>query len=324
MIAFIATSCPSLKIPKAMIRPFDWRDLPILHRYRNQGLCLNNSLGLTRGTAISSSVLFSFLTPTSGFFTWVTADEEFPLLGQLHHPSDSTTSRISFLAPQKRINNPRTQILIEHLAKLAGKRGAFHVIAEIDELAPTFEVLRKAGFGVFARQRIWKITDNKPDRDAKSKWFPINEQHLIDVQTLFHNVVPGLVAQIETLPVKRLQGLLHYDSDTLLAYIGLIYGIHGIWAQPFIHPDTPNIDYLLDSFIKAIPDRRSRPVFLCVRTYQSWLEPAIGEMESQPSPLQAVMVKRLAIRQKLALQSIPKIDGQTEISTPVIHSHRNN
>lgn len=306
-----------------MIRPFDWRDLPILHRYRNQGLCLNSALGMTRGTTISSSVLLSFLTPTTGYFTWITADDEMPILAQLHHPSDSTIARISFLAPQKRVNNPRSQLLIEHLAKHAGKRGAFHVVAEIDELAPAFEILRKTGFGVYARQRIWKITQDFAEGQASLNWIPIKDQHNIDVQTLFHSVVPGLVAQIEPLSSKHLQGLVCRNSDSLTAFVDLKYGIHGIWAQPFIHPDIANIDEVLRSLITTIPDRRSRPIYLCVRTYQSWLEPAIGELESQPSPLQAVMVKRLVARQKLALQSLPSIDGQTEISAPIIHSHRN-
>ncbi len=307
-----------------MIRLFDWRDLPILHRYRNQGICLNNALGLTRGTTISSSVILSFLNPTTGNFTWITADDEIPLIGQLHHPSDSTVSRISFLAPLKRINNPRSQVLIEYLSKQAGKRGAFHVLAEVDELAPTFEVLRKAGFGIYARQRIWKITNDGPAGNTQMQWSPIKEPHIIDIQTIFHNIVPGLVAQMETLPTKSLQGLVCQHNDSLTAFVDLKYGIHGIWAQPFIHPDAANIDEVLTSLITSIPDRRSRPIYLCVRTYQSWLEPAIGEMESQPSPLQAVMVKRLVARQKIALQTLPSINGQTEISAPIVHSHRNN
>jgi hypothetical protein len=307
-----------------MIRPFDWRDIPILHRYRNQGLCLHSAQGLTRGTAISSSVLLSFLTPTSGYFTWITADDEIPILGQLHHHTDSNVSRISFLAPQKRINNPRTQLLIEQLAKQAGKRGAFHTIAEIDELDPAFEILRKAGFGVYARQRIWKISSEHSSLPDKSNWCPINESHLIKLQTLFHNIVPGLVTQIESLPTKVLQGLVCHNQDALAAFVELRYGIHGIWAQPFIHPDVADIDIVLNSLIDAIPDRRSRPVYICVRTYQSWLEPALGELDTQSSPLQAVMVKRLVARQKLALQSLPSIDGKTEVSAPIIQSHRNN
>jgi hypothetical protein len=306
-----------------MIRPFDWRDLAILHRYRNQGLCLNSALGLTRGTAISSSVLLSFLTPTTGYFTWITADDEIPLLGQLYHSTDSTLARISFLAPHKRTNSPRAQVLIEHLAKQAGNRGAFHILAEIDELAPTFENLRKAGFGVYARQRIWRMDSDIPSKDASSCWRSIKDNHTIEVQTLFQNTVPGLVAQIESLPIKHLQGMVYRAEESLVAFVDLKYGIHGIWAQPFIHPDAANIDGILTSLVNAIPDRRSRPIYLCVRTYQSWLESALSRLDAQPSPLQAVMVKRLVARQKLALQTMPNIDGKKEISAPVIHSHRN-
>ena len=254
-------------------------------------------------------------------FTWITADDEIPIIGQLHHHSGSIISRVSFLAPLKRINNPRSQVLIEYLSKHAGQRGAFHVLAEIDELAPAFEILRKAGFGIYARQRIWKIVDDRPKEEAKSKWKPIKPQHTIDVQTIYHNVVPGLVSQIEPLDLDNLQGLIYFHSNSLTAFADLKYGIHGIWVQPFIHPDAPDVDFVLDSLIASIPDRRSRPVYLCIRTYQSWLESAITEMKSQPNPLEAVMVKRLVARKKLALQALPKLNGQTEISTPIIRTH---
>lgn len=306
-----------------MIRPFDWRDLPVLHRYRNQGICLNSALGLTRGSAISSSILISFLNPTTGNFTWITADDEIPIIGQLHHPSDSTVSRITFLAPLKRINNPRSQALIEHLSKQAGSRGAFHVLAEIDELAPIFEILRKSGFGIYARQRIWKITGEAAPTKHQSKWMAMKEKDIISVQTIFHNVVPGLVSQIEPLSIKDLQGLVCIHSESLAAFVDLKYGIHGIWAQPFVHPDVPKVDDVLYSLIASIPDRRSRPIYLCIRTYQSWLEPAIAEMESQPSPLEAVMVKRLVARKKIALQTLPNLNGQKEISAPIIHTQSN-
>jgi hypothetical protein len=307
-----------------MIRPFDWRDLAILHRYRNQGLCLNSALGLTRGTAISPTVLLSYLTPATGFFTWITTDEEQPLLGQLSYQADSPYGRVSFLAPERAIKNCRPQALLEHLTKQAGQRGALHLLAEIDEMSPVFEVLRQAGFGIYARQRIWKILEDAQGKDFESQWQPIKDRHTIAVQTLFHNVVPGLVGQVESLPLKYLQGMVCFKDNELIGYVDLKYGYHGIWSQPFIHPDVENIDDQLSSMINSIPDRRSRPVYVCVRTYQSWLEPALGEMESQSSPLQAVMVKRLAIRKKLALQGLPYVEGQSEITAPVAHSQRNN
>lgn len=306
-----------------MIRPFDWRDIPFLHRYRNQGLCLNSSLGLTRGKTISPTVLLSYLTPASGFFTWVYTDDQQSLLGQLNHQAGSPFGRISFLAPERAIKNARPQALLEHISKQAGQRGAFHLVAEIDELAPAFEVLRQAGFGVYARQRIWKIGEGENLRKPSSKWIPIKDRHNIAVQTLFHNVVPGLVGQVESLPVKYLEGLVCFKDNELIGYVDFKYGYYGIWAQPFIHPDVGDIDDHLDAMIAAIPDRRSRPIFLCVRTYQSWLEPALEKMDSQSSPLQAVMVKRLAARKKLTLQALPAIEGQGEITAPVIQSQGN-
>lgn len=303
-----------------MIRPFDWRDLSVLHKYRNQGLCLNTALGLTHGQAISPRVLLSYLNPASGFFTWIMVDDKTPLIGQLNHPTDTLIGRISFLAPEKAIKNSKPQLLLEQLAKQAGQRGAFHLIAEIDELAPSYEVLRRAGFGIYARQRIWKIPGTPDTEDCYPQWYQIKYGNSIQVQTLIHNVVPGLVGQVEGLPRKQLEGLVCENKGDVIGYVDFKYGYFGIWAQPFIHPDVENIDGILRSMINSIPDRRSRPIYLCVRTYQSWLEPAIGELDSQSSPLQAVMVKRLAARQKLALQALPNIDGQTEFQAPIVHS----
>jgi len=305
-----------------MIRPFDWRDLPILHRYHNQGLCLDSALRFTRGETISPTVLLSYLTPTTGYFTWISTDDDHPILGQLNHPSDQSFGRVSFLAPGRALKNPRTQVLLEHLAKQAGQRGAFNLLAEIDELAPGFEDLRHAGFGIFARQRIWKILKESQGHDQAPQWQPVKDRDCIAVQTLFHNVVPGLVGQVEPLPPKHLQGLVCFKADEIIGYVDLKYGHQGIWAQPFIHPDVEEIDEQLNGMIRSIPDRRARPIYLCVRTYQSWLESALGEMDSQSSPLQAVMVKRLAVRQKISVPAIRHLEGQTEIS-PVAHSRRN-
>lgn len=306
-----------------MIRPFDWRDLPTLHRYRNQGLCLNSALGLTRGEMISPSVLISYLTPASGVFTWIYPDDEQPILGQISHIPESPFIRVSFLAPARAIKTPKARDLIDHLSKQAGQQGAFHLLGEVDELDPVYEVLRSAGFGIFARQRIWKIMEENKGDQTFPKWVSVKDQHIVAVQSLFHNVVPGLVGQVEPLNINNLQGLVSYKDGELIGYVDLKYGHRGIWAQPFIHPDVEDIDAHLMGMIHSIPDRRGRPIYICVRTYQSWLEPALCEMNSQSSPLQAVMVKRLAVHQKVALQALPNLEGQKEITAPVAQSQRN-
>ncbi len=308
-----------------MIRPFDWRDLPTLHRYRDQGLCLDSTLLATRGQVLTQGALLSFLSPATGIFTWVCFDnrDEHPLMGQITHSSDSPFARIAFLAPESALDSPKIQELLEGLVQQAGKRGAFNLLAEIDESSVAFEALRKAGFSIYARQRIWGLVDDTHESDAETYWKTAGSQDAFAVQSLYNNVVPGLVQQIEPHSTDLLHGLVCYKNDELIGYVDLKYGHRGIWAQAFIHPDVENIDIQLREMIRSIPDRRARRLYICVRSYQSWLEPALGELGAQSSPLQAVMVKRLAIHYKVARPFvIPRLERQPEVSAPIVQSKR--
>jgi len=308
-----------------MIRPFDWRDLPTLHRYRNQGLCLDSTLLATRGQVLTQGVLLSFLSPATGIFTWVCFEnrDEHPLMGQITHSADSPFARIAFLAPESALDSPKFQELLEGLVQQAGKCGAFNLLVEIDECSVIFEALRKAGFSIYARQRIWKLTDDAHEPDGESYWKTAGSQDTFAVQSLYNDVVPGLVQQIEPHSTDNLHGLVCYKDDKLIGYVDLKYGHRGIWAQPFIRLDVENIDIHLSEMIRSISDRRSRPLYICVRSYQSWLESALGELGAQSSPLQAVMVKRLAIHYKVARPfALPKLEGQPEVSAPIAQSKR--
>ena len=309
-----------------MIRPFDWRDLPTLHRYRDQGLCLDSTLLATRGQVLTQGVLLSFLSPATGIFTWVCFGnrDEHPLMGQITHSADSPFARIAFLAPESALDSPKIQELLDGLVQQAGKRGAFNLLAEIDERSVAFEALRKAGFSIYARQRIWRFGDDAHDSNGEIYWKTAGDQDTFAVQSLYNNVVPGLVQQIEPHSTDNLHGLVCYKDNELIGYVDLKYGHRGIWAQPFIHPDVENIEIYLSEIISSIPDQRSRPLYFCVRSYQSWLEPALDELGAESSPLQAVMVKRLAIHYKVARPfALPRLEGQPEVSAPAVQSKRN-
>ncbi|HUV92230.1 MAG TPA: hypothetical protein VMV80_04010, partial [Anaerolineales bacterium] len=64
------------------VRPFEWRDLPILHRHRHQSIFLDSALVLTRGSLLVPGALLSYLVPTMGVFTYVSngGSQEDPLL----------------------------------------------------------------------------------------------------------------------------------------------------------------------------------------------------------------------------------------------------
>jgi hypothetical protein len=50
----------------------------------------------------------------------------------------------------------------------------------------------------------------------------------------------------------------------------------------------------LATLINNLPDRRNRPVYMCVRSYQAWLEPVLADLGAKSGTRQAVMVKHLA------------------------------
>ena len=310
----------------ATLRPFDWRDLPVLHRYRTKGLCLDTALGVTRGANLTSGVLLSYLAPATGIFTWICANEcdEQPLMGQMTHSQDEVFARLSFLAPEETLGSPSLVNLLEQLAVTAGERGAHNLLAETDEDVIAFEALRKSGFAIYARQRIWKLEAGENQTEPKIPWKPVREKDIFGIQILYHNVVPGLVQQIEPLPNKQMRGLVcHYEGE-IIGYADLKSGPRGIWVHPFLLPDVEEVDTLLRDLTASIPNQRGRPIYICVRTYQSWLEPALRQLNVEASPSQAVMVKRLAIQKRSPRAfAIPQIEGQGEITTPISQSKQN-
>ncbi len=107
--------------------------------------------------------------------------------------------------------------------------------------------------------------------------------------------------------------MVYQQNDDLLAYVELRYGPRGIWAQPFFHPDAQDVTERFFDLMHALTDRGSRPVYLCVRSYQSWLEPAIEELGAEAGSRQAVMVKHLSSLQKAARPlAVPTLEGWSD------------
>jgi hypothetical protein len=341
------------------VRPFDWRDIPTLHRYRNHCLFLDSIRILTQGPRlVPVGALISYFALTSGIFTYQGRESNGShtiLIGQVIHPSGSPSAHLSFLTPVDALDSPALPALLERATKEVGQRGANHLLADVEEDDPVFEPLRKAGFVIFARQRIWKLNgkpaarkpssnepnagdsarDNAPvedrsDGSAKleavlTPWKTGNSRDLIGVRSLYCNLVPGLVQQIEPSPTGRPQGLVYRDGSDVLAYVEMKSGPHGIWMQPFIHPDMDNVPGRLANLLQNLVFRRSRPVYLCVRSYQSWLESAVEDLGAEAGPCQIVMVKRLALplraNHRYALPALER--SQSEVPAPLTQSKSN-
>ncbi|HUF40135.1 MAG TPA: hypothetical protein VMN57_16545 [Anaerolineales bacterium] len=283
-----------------MIRSFDWRDFPILHRNRNEGIWLDPSLALTRWMAlVPAGALLASLAPATGIFTYVARDDGNggePIVGQLSHGAGSVKAKLTFITPERAIETAGMSRLLDHLAKVAGERGAHNLLAEVPEVSPVYETLQRSGFAIYTRQRFWSLGVVEPDApDASSLWRQVGEEDEQGVHYLYHSLVPALVQQTEPPPWENMNGVAYSEDGEVVAYVHLAYGPTGILAQPFVHTGTDHARDLLASLYEAIPNARSRPIYLCVRSHQAWLAPFLDELGFESGPRQAVMVKRLVV-----------------------------
>jgi hypothetical protein len=272
------------------IRSLDILDLPLIARYRNDALTLDSTRALTRGHPLSAAGLLAYVNPARHMYSAVANGGSNVLLGGVIHVNGETFAKLLYLAPASHLDHASLPELIEHLVGQVGEWGAFHVIAEIDETSDAFPALRQTGFSVYAWQRMWDISELNTSNDTKG-WARARSVNRPALQSLYHQIVPQLMHPVEPLS-KNARGLI-CDGE-VKCYVSLASGVQGIVLTPLIHPEATDVEAKLISLLNCIPDRRGRPVYLCVRSYQAWLEPALADLGAKSAPRQAVMVKHLA------------------------------
>ena len=298
-----------------MIRPADWRDLKLVRRVSEQGICLDSQLAYTRGANTFQTMLLDLVTPGSSAYTLVarpSEDGEQAALGQILHRHGDPHARLTIVGPQESLAETIGSKLLDGLADAAGERGAHHLIAEVDEDNSVFESLRRAGYAIFARQRIWKLADtqkrNPPSKNGAWRGSESSDEEAIS--QLYLNLVPVMVQQVEVPPRPKKVDFVHYAEGELLGYLDIERGPRGVWVQPYLHPAAQSPAELLTSFIEDYSDNRKRPLYFNVRSYQGGVMHGLERLGFIVHRDQAVMVKRLAaLVRHPALKPIPAVDG---------------
>lgn len=315
-----------------MIRPFDMRDLPLLARVKDRGLCLASQLALTRGPQALQAVLLDAFSGARGPATIVVRSDGAVGIGQLLHRPDQPHARLAFIAPAELMEGEIGIELLEGLGRSAGERGAHHLIAEVDEDSPAFEILRRAGFAIYARQRIWRLAAGRwvdpmkqerrgPVRAGEAStdasvgrskpkaagWRPEAKKDSFPIRSLYASLVPGLVQQVEPPSDRVGSGVVHYEAGELLGYLDLERGPLGEWMQPYFHPAAATAETLLAAFLGERDHRQ--PLYACVRSYQSWMNGALQRLRFEPARDQAVMVRSLvAVLREPSPASAPALE----------------
>jgi len=123
-----------------------------------------------------------------------------------------------------------------------------------------------------------------------SSWTRVKSIHLPAVQSLYHQIVPPLLHPVEPQP-KTATGWM--CNEGAKCYVSVSHGVYGIVLTPLIHPEATDVSEKLSALISNLPDRRNRPIYICVRSYQAWLEPVLADLGAKAAERQAVMVKHL-------------------------------
>lgn len=274
------------------IRPLDILDIPILARYRNDVLTLDNARALTRGHPLGAMGLLAYVNPARHIYAAVANGTSDVLLGGIIHTRGETYAKLLYLAPGSRLTNPELTALIEHLSVEAGNWKAFHVLAEVTESSDAFPALRMAGFSVYAWQRMWDVSHiQKTEAGLRSGWERMKSVDLPAVQSLHYQIVPPLLHPIEPAPNREIGFVF---SESMKCHVSVTAGAYGIVLTPLVHPEEKNVSEKLAGLVNNLPDRNGRPVYLCVRSYQTWLDPTLEDLGASVAPRQAVMVKHLA------------------------------
>ncbi len=284
------------------VRPLQVFDLLALGRYRPAVVPLTSAFYLTRGNPLAANQWLAYLDPRRRLYTAVLEADGASCLGQIARARGEMLARLIFVAPLGQVE--RILPLYEHLIAQAAQWKLPYLTAEVEEHSTLFQTLRLEGFAPYAWQRIWQLPLDVTTTASAPIWHTLRAGHLAEAQSLYAQIVPALLQPIEPLPEAGC-GLM-CQSGALIAWARVIAGGCGVWVQPLIHPDADCAPEHLLALGRALARQGRRPVYVCVRSYQAWLESLLEDLGAQAGPRQAVMVKRLAITQK-SEQPVPKM-----------------
>jgi len=321
MLVYLLGDCYTLKL---MIRPFNLRDLPLVHRLSELGVSLHTESALTKNLHPTRGALFSLV--GGDFPTYVWKSDKNGLAGfiQLYLDEESVHAHILYLSSTGdgqivaetngtavsgavnvngerpyQVNEDAWLPLLDQAVIEAGQRGIHSLVAEVDEVSDELPVLRRAGFVVYTRQDVWVLANDEAasakseretnilrSRQAQDDW---------DIQLLYANTVPRLVQLVEPMPpLHDGAGWVLHEENELAAFVHVHVGPVATWMRLFIHPSAEaQADQIITAVVRQTPAAATRPIYCCVRRYQSWVQNALERSGFTLWGSQAVMVKHI-------------------------------
>lgn len=261
------------------------------------------------------SALMSLVGGDFPTYVWKAEDRQMAGFIQIHVEEDSHHGHILYLSanidsqtPDKNgpapASNGRSPLqapsaldtawlpLLDQAVADAGRRGMHSLVAEVNELGGELPVLRRAGFAVYTRQDVWKLSQAEAE-ERSQLLMPRESSDDWEIQLLYANIVPRLVQLVEPVPpLYDGQGWVLREGDELGAFVHIHDGPAATWMRLFVHPNSEtDIDEIIRSAIYLRPPTPEHPLYCCVRRYQSWVQNSLTRHGFTLWGSQAVMVK---------------------------------
>jgi len=224
------------------------------------------------------------------------------IIGQIYQPGDWDGTQLHYLLPSEDQSAQDMVLLLEGLIHQAGQWGAKHITADLSVDSELFSAFRQSGFSVIAKQQVFRF--ERPWIGLKNEinnWRIWTSGDVKAMRGLYATLVPPVIQTVEPLTKRKMLGMVYYDQEgKLKAYADLVYGPAGVLVLPFLHPQTKESPSdLIVQLLEDLPDLNNRTIYMIACSYQPWLENALVSSQARPGPEQALMVRYLALRQKV-------------------------
>lgn len=294
-------------------RPVDLFDLPILFKNRSSYIGLNTVKQLAHGNPLNLSGLISSAIPVTDMYTLIDPSSD-PILGAIEHSTEKPSARISFLASRLNQYDERFIPLIEELCSVAGKNGAFHIVAETEETGQALNLLRRTGFAVYSTQKIFQVDPGNHEQ-AGTKWNLPNEAQRFDAKNLYEQITPPMILAIE--PFFSCAGkLMACNSSRIYAWVE--EGKAGTVVVPLAHPDEKNPAAAFKDLVLDLRSSGAGKIYFILRSTMSWFETILFELDGEKLRNEQVFVKHLVkfVLEKEIVKN-PKAHGVTVLSSHI-------
>ena len=328
-----------------MIRPIGLFDIPSISRLQHQGIQLDLRRALTlpeSPLAVALRAPLSLGRPLS--YTYIgrqerVATEQMGFVQLRNRPCERPQADVTYIAPALDSHATTGTLWMELLNAVCwevGCQGIQQVFADLPADSENMTPFLNAGFVIFAREELLRCEQIVPSAlPQRTVLRPQGDSDNLPLQRLYAAIVPMGVKQAEGVyeangsqigvanqPVAN--GYVVERQGEIVGHVEVTRGKIGHGVHFAVRPDAAEMaGDVVDAGVRLLSGVEMQPVYCHIRTYQSFLKPALLDRE-----FRVIDVRDLAVRQTFArverpaLSSVKVLETRSEVSvTPTLSPH---